>query len=88
MFTTIAVGIDEADASSLSVSPNPANGRCVVSLADDTPAELMLYGSDGRLLQTIAYQGTPIELQLPSQGVYLLQATTAAGTVTRKIVSK
>lgn len=88
MFTTIAVGIDEADASVLSVSPNPANGRCVVSLADDTPAELMLYGSDGRLLQTIAYQGTPIELQLPSQGVYLLHATTAAGTVTRKIVNK
>ena len=88
MFTTIAVGIDEADASVLSVSPNPANGRCVVSLADDTPAELMLYGSDGRLLQTIAYQGTPIELQLPSQGVYLLQATTQTGTVTRKIVNK
>ena len=88
MFTTIAVGIDEADASSLSVNPNPANGRCVVSLADDTPAELMLYGSDGRLLQTIAYKGAPIELQLPSQGVYLLQATTAGGTFTRKIVNK
>ena len=87
-FTTINVGIAESDASSLSVSPNPANGRCVVSLADDMPAELVLYGSDGRLLQTIAYQGTPIELQLPSQGVYLLQATTAAGTVARKIINK
>ena len=87
-FTTIAVYIDEADASVLSVSPNPANGRCVVSLADDMSAELMLYGFDGRLLQTIAYLGTPIELQLPSQGVYLLQATTAAGTVTRKIINK
>ena len=88
MFTTIAVGIDEADASSLSVSPNPANGRCVVSLDDASPAELKLYGTDGRLIQTIAYKGTPIELQLPSQGVYLLQATTATGTVTRKIVNK
>ena len=87
-FTTINVGIAEVDASVLSVSPNPANGRCVVSLADDTPAELMLYGSDGRLLQTIAYKGAPIELQMPSQGVYLLQATTAAGTMTRKIINK
>ncbi len=87
-FTTNAVGIAEADASSLSVSPNPASGRCVVSLDDAAPAELKLYGADGRLLQTIAYKGTPIELQLPSQGVYLLQATTAAGTMTRKIVNK
>ena len=87
-FTTINVGIAEADASSLSVSPNPASGRCVVSLAVDTPAELKLYDADGRLLQTIAYKGTPIELQLPSQGVFLLQATTAAGTMTRKIVNK
>ena len=87
-FTTINVGIAEADASSLSVSPNPASGRRVVSLAVDTPAELKLYDADGRLLQTIAYKGTPIELQLPSQGVFLLQATTAAGTMTRKIVNK
>ena len=72
----------------LTVSPNPADGRCVVSLADGQPAELKLYGADGRLLQTIAYKGTPIELQLPSQGVFLLQATTAAGTMTRKIVNK
>ena len=60
----------------------------MVSLDVVTPAELKLYGTDGRLLQTIAYKGTPIELQLPSQGVYLLQATTAAGTMTRKIVNK
>ncbi len=87
-FTTINVGIAEADASSLSVSPNPASGRCVVSLAVDTPAELKLYDADGRLLQTIAYKGAPVELQLPSQGVFLLQATTAGGTFTRKIVNK
>ena len=86
--TTISVGIAEADASVLTVSPNPADGRCVVSLADGQPAELKLYGADGRLLQTIAYKGTPIELQLPSQGVFLLQATTSNGTTVRKIVNK
>lgn len=86
--TPMLEGIAEADASTLSVSPNPANGRCVVSLADNTPAELKLYGTDGRLLQTVVYKGAPIELQLPSQGVYLLQATTATGTSVRKIVNK
>ena len=87
-FTTINVGIAESDASSLLVSPNPADGVCVVDLFSNEPAELKLYGLDGRLLQTIAYTGTPVELQLPSQGVFLLHATTSAGTVTRKIVSK
>ena len=87
-FTTINVGIAEADASALTVSPNPANGRCVVSLDDAVPAELRLYGADGRLLQTVVYKGVPVELQLPSQGVYLLQATTANGTTVRKIVNK
>ncbi len=87
-FTTINVGIAEADVSALTVSPNPANGVCVVDLSSGEPAELKLYSLDGRLLLTIAYTGTPVELQLPSQGVFLLHATTSAGTVTRKIVSK
>ena len=59
-----------------------------VSFSSPDSAYLKLYGADGRLLQTIAYKGTPIELQLPSQGVFLLQATTAGGTFTRKIVNK
>lgn len=87
-FTTADVGINETDATDLSVSPNPAVGHCVVSLPDSMSAELKLYGSDGRLLQTAAYHGVPVELQLPSQGVFLLQATTEAGTVTRKIINK
>ena len=65
-------GTLSADASSLSVSPNPANGVCVVDLSSGEPAELKLYSLDGRLLLTIAYTGTPVELQLPSQGVFLL----------------
>ena len=87
-FTTADVGIAVADVSELTVSPNPANGRCVVSLPDNMSAELKLYDSDGRLMQTLAYNGTPIELLLPSHGVFLLQATTAVGIVIRKIVNQ
>lgn len=87
-FTTANVGIAEAEAASLLVSPNPANGRCVVSLADGKPAELKLYSTDGRLLSTLSYQGLPVELQLLSQGVFLLQVTTGTGTITRKIVNQ
>lgn len=87
-FTTITVGIAEADALSLSVSPNPANGRCTVTLSDNAPALLKLYSTDGRLIQTINYSGSPVELLLPAQGVYLLHATSANGTSMLKIVNK
>lgn len=72
----------------ISVVPNPAHGQCVVNVSDNRPAELKLFGLDGRLLQTISTNGTPIMLQLPSQGIFLLQATTASGVATRKIVNK
>ena len=82
------VGIGQLGSIQLEVTPNPAYGRCVVNVPEAMSGELKLYGADGRLLQTIVYKGTPVELQLPAQGVYLLQATTASGTFVRKIVNK
>jgi hypothetical protein len=87
-FTTATVSIDEVDAFQISVYPNPANGRCVVTLPDNTTAELNLYSYDGRLIKTVANASGATELQLPSQGIFLLQATTTAGSVTRKIVNR
>lgn len=70
------------------VSPNPANGQCTVTVLDDISAELKLYTLDGRLLQTFATDGSPVVLNLPWQGVFLLQATTPTGTATHKIISR
>ncbi len=85
---TPVVGIEETDALSLSVYPNPASGSCQVSLSSGEPAELNLFSLDGRLLQTLHTTGGTVELQLPAAGLFLLQATTASGTTTRKIISK
>lgn len=87
-FTTATVSIDEVDAFQMSVYPNPTNGRCVVILPDNTAAELNLYSSDGRLIKTVANATGETELQLPSLGVFLLQAITPNGTATRKIISR
>ena len=70
------------------VYPNPANGQCVVSLPAGQPAELRLFSLDGRLLQTVAAMGGPVVLQLPWSGVFLPQATTPVGTLTKKIVNE
>jgi hypothetical protein len=63
-------------------------GSCEVSLSSDEPAELQLFSHDGRLLQTVQSTGSSLRLQLPSKGVFLLQAITPSGKVTRKIVNK
>ena len=88
VFTTTTVGIADVEAFQMDVYPNPANGRCVVTLPDNTEAELTLYSADGRLIKTIANACGATELQLSSQGVFLLQATTQAGTATRKIINR
>ncbi len=87
-FTTSTAGIADVEAVQMEVYPNPANGRCVVTLPDNAEAELNLYSSDGRLIKTIANACGATEVTLPSQGVFLLQATTEAGTATRKIINR
>lgn len=88
LFTTTTIGIQQVQVLNLSVYPNPAMGSCEVSLSSDEPAELQLYSLDGRLLQTVSTTGAAATLQLPARGVFLLQATTAAGTATKKIVNR
>lgn len=71
----------------LSIMPNPANGHCKVTITDNQPAELKLYSIDGRLIESLHSDGSPIHLFLPWQGLFLIQATTATGTMTYKIVN-
>ena len=72
----------------LTVSPNPANGKCLVTLGDNPEAELRLYSADGSLIQTINSTTSSILLNLPNPGIFLLQVTTPSGTTTRKIVNR
>lgn len=87
-FTTMTIGIQQVNAVSLSVYPNPSTGSCEVSLSSDEPAELQLFTIDGSLLQTLHSTGGSVRLELPSKGVFMLQAITPSGKVTRKIVNK
>jgi hypothetical protein len=88
LFTTTTIGIQQVQVLHLSVYPNPAMGSCEVSLSSDEPAELQLFSLDGSLLQTLQSTGGSVRLELPSKGVFLLQAVTPSGKVTRKIVNK
>ena len=81
------IGGEPWNNSIINVYPNPANGMCIVSARDDNPIELHLYSLDGRLVKTATIAGAPITLQLQEQGMYLLQAVTANGISTYKILN-
>lgn len=84
--TTTTQSISLSSIQSITIAPNPASGYCVVDLPGE--AELKLYASDGRLLQSVVSYGSSVTLQLPSQGVFLLQVVTPEGTIARKIVNR
>ena len=87
--TTVAVQtLRPSSRQAITLAPNPANGRCTVSLSQNTPTTLKLYTLDGRLIETLNTDGTPIELVLPWRGVFLLHATTATGTTACRIISQ
>lgn len=85
------VGIEEPQQSivnQLTISPNPSHGQCIITTRDNQAAQLKLYSADGRLIEVLNTDGTPVTLELPWQGFFLLHATTPYGTSTYKIVNK
>ena len=81
-------GIEDVNALSCAVYPNPAQGRCTVSLENGTTAELRLYSLDGRLLQALSSNGGDVTLSLPQAGIYMLQVVTPQGMTVKKIVNE
>lgn len=76
----------------ITIAPNPSNGRCVITIGpaqtNPMPAELKLYTHDGRVVQTITTDGSPVVLNLPTPGLFLLHATTPSGSSVHKILSR
>lgn len=70
------------------VYPNPAHGQCMVQFEREIPNVVRLFSIEGALLQEIKPDKETLELNLPSQGVFLLVCEMKAGTVIRKIVNQ
>ena len=86
--TTTIQAIKQSGNQAITLSPNPAKGRCMVTVADNRPADLRLYTLDGRLVESVATDGKPVMLELPWRGIFLLHATTSTGTAAFKIISQ
>lgn len=82
------IGIAEVDGSSVSLRPNPSQGRCMVDFGGVAVERLRLYTVEGRMVQDVAVKGEGIELELPHTGVYIVELQTAQGLVHKRLVNK
>lgn len=86
--TNNLTGINTVGAMTMKVSPNPSHGQCTVTPASSQPTELRLYSLDGRLLQTLNSTGEPVVIQLPTTGIFLLEAHSAESVSIMKVVNE
>ena len=82
------IGIAEIEESSVSLRPNPAQGRCVVDFGGVAVEHLRLFTVDGRIVKEVAVKGEGIEIELPHTGVYIVELQTAHGLVHKRLVNK
>ena len=82
------IGIADIDEASISLRPNPAQGRCVVDFGGVMVEHLRLFTVDGRIVKDVAVKGESIEIELPHTGVYIIELQTAQGLVHKRLVNK
>ena len=81
-------GVLEVQEASISLYPNPANGRCVVDCGDVAVEYLRLYTMDGRLVREQSVNGGRFELSLPNAGLYIVELQTYEGLVHKRLVNE
>ena len=77
------VGIDQPQASQVTLFPNPTNGRIALRSAQPILRVELLDALGRRLMHTT---DNTLDLSAFPNGVYLLRATTASGVETHRVV--
>jgi hypothetical protein len=82
-----AVGINENSDESVSISPNPTNGKISISSKND-PEQISIYSVTGKLFQKIVDVHQPLVLDLSNfgKGLFFLQIKSKDSLINRKIV--
>lgn len=83
-----STGIHTFSTDRLLVYPNPAHGHCVVRFAQEIPSVIRLYTIEGVLLNEIIPYKETQEINLPSQGIFILNCEMKEGTITKKIMNQ
>lgn len=87
--TALGLTENEVFASDLNIFPNPANTETTVEMKKSGDYVLTVIDTKGKLLSSQKFSGSAtIDLSNAASGAYLIQVSSADGTVTRRIVRK
>lgn len=86
--TTHDQSIDDVSAQLVKVSPNPANGRCIVEFGALPVSQMTLYDVTGKVEESREVKGDSTVVTLPHPGVYIIALQTPQGIVYKKVVNK
>jgi hypothetical protein len=84
------VGINEINASNISIQPNPFNNELKVTLDKDYNGVIEVYNTLGELITTEKLQSRNVTLNTSTwnAGVYILKVATNDGVVVKKVVKR
>jgi uncharacterized delta-60 repeat protein len=87
VFNLVISGIDEAraEAAAVEVYPNPSKGRVYLTSNADMQ-QITVCDMLGRQVYSRQSAGIEAELDIPAEGVYLIQIRTAQGSVTKRVI--
>lgn len=84
-FRTVGIN-EETDESLFSAYPNPTEGNLWINLPTELKATIRLVDAFGKTIFERPYNGSAIDVQNLTKGVYYLTATTEVGSSTQKVV--
>lgn len=89
-FTTDSLtphSVTEVLGDAITLSPNPAQGRCVVDFGGVAVNEVCLYTVTGQRLLQRRTEGEGTTLALPNKGIFIVELRTPQGNVYKKVVN-
>ncbi|MCQ2276677.1 MAG: fibronectin type III domain-containing protein [Bacteroidales bacterium] len=87
--TTLNVGIEDYDAATVIVFPNPTTGMVQVSSSKCQVSGVEIYDVYGKLLKAeVLMDNNTVDMRGCAAGVYFLRVSTENGVVTKRIVKK
>lgn len=89
-FTTDSIiphKIDQIVAERVTLTPNPAHGRCEVDFGGLGVSRMVVYTATGQMVESRSVNGASATVMLPNKGVFVIELQTSEGKVYKRVVN-
>jgi len=83
-----SVGINELNANSISIYPNPVKNQLFIELDNQKVTEITIIDYSGRIVKTINSNVNTVNVSDLQQGIYILKVATENGVLTNRFIKQ